>query len=241
MERHLVNIQKNCNNWLQRLSTSAKLLNVVHFYIRFSVQPGMDFEGAKQFILHKQREQIPSEFAYHNIVHIEDVYRATLALGNMEKLNAHEQMLVSMAALFHDSGFMITGHNHEESSCQLAKTHLPVFGFTDADIDIICRVILATKMNAKPANLLEQIICDADLDYLGREDFEEISAKLYAEFLNVGLVKDTREFDLKQVAFFEKHQYHTSTARLWRNDQKSKNLENIKARLTLTNNNEAIG
>lgn len=199
----------------------------------------MDFEGAKRFIISMQREQIPPEFAYHNIAHIEDVYNATLQLCKFEKLNAKDQMLVAMAALFHDSGFVITGLNHEDSSCNLAQKHLPDFGFTKEDIDIICQIILATKVNAQPTNLLEQIICDADLDYLGRDDFDVISAKLYQEFLNLGLIKDAKEFDLKQVVFFEKHQYYTSTARLWRNEQKAKNLEKIKARITLNKSNEA--
>ena len=33
----------------------------------------------------------------------------------------------------------------------------------------------ATKIPQTPLTKLEEIICDADLDYLGREDFFEIS------------------------------------------------------------------
>jgi hypothetical protein len=191
----------------------------------------MDFEGAKKFILQKQNEELPADLAYHDILHVEDVYRVTLVLGEMEKLDTRDQNLVSMAALFHDSGFILNRNNHEEVSCEFARKYLPGFGFTMEDTETICKIILATRMPVKPTTLLEQIICDADLDYLGRDDFELISSKLYHELFSNSLVNSVQEFDSRQILFFESHQYHTQSANQMRKAKKEENLQIIKSRI----------
>ena len=48
---------------------------------------------------------------------------------------------------------------------------------------------MATEIPQNPKTHLEMIMCDADLDYLGRYDFETISNNLYTEFLDFGFVR----------------------------------------------------
>jgi hypothetical protein len=80
---------------------------------------------------------------------------------------------------------------------------------------------------------LEEIICDADLDYLGRDDFHEIADKLRKELREHGKIDSDRKWDEIQVVFLTNHQYFTETAKRSRNTKKAQNLEEIKERLRL--------
>ena len=75
------------------------------------------------------------------------------------------------------------------------------------------------------------IICDADLDYLGREDFDEISNSLKNEFLTYGVIKSEMEWDRLQVSFFNSHHYFTATSVLGRCPAKMQQLELLKQKL----------
>lgn len=92
--------------------------------------------------------------------------------------------LLKTAAWLHDIGYIWDDKSHEERGCQFAKEFLPGWGFSIDEIDTICGMIMATKIPQSPNNLLEQIICDADLDYLGREDYFIISERLLDELKN---------------------------------------------------------
>jgi predicted metal-dependent HD superfamily phosphohydrolase len=100
--------------------------------------------------------------------------------------------LLKIAALYHDTGFIETYSNHEERSCQIFLRDSQTFGLNPSEIKEITELIMVTKIPQQPKNLLQRIICDADLDYLGRDDFEVIGEKLRQEFFVYGVVTDRR-------------------------------------------------
>ena len=188
----------------------------------------MQFEEAKEFILAKLRADLPQHLTYHSLNHIEDVYSAAAFLGKEEGITGDDHLLLLTAALFHDSGFMQGPKEHERVSCEIARQHLPGFGYTDAQLEKIDGMIMATQIPQSPKNLLEEIICDADLDYLGRDDFELIGNKLFAELSMFGILNNEDEWNRLQVRFLEKHQYFTKTAIRLRGDKKQAHLDNLK-------------
>ena len=96
-------------------------------------------------------------------------------------------------------------------------------------------MIMATRIPQSPTNLLEQIICDADLDYLGRNDFTPISENLYKEFMTFQIIPDNIVWDHIQIKFFESHHYFTKSAFDKRNEIKLKHLAMLKERSNWTN------
>jgi len=190
----------------------------------------MDFLKAKDFILEEQKTGLSPELTYHSLEHILDVYEATKRLAELEGISDETELqLLLTAALFHDSGFMLDRKNHENLSCQIAKEHLPSFGYLPEQIDWICALILVTKIPSFPKNKWEEILCDADLDYLGRTDFEAISEKLFQELKNEGLMKDRKEWNQVQIHFFENHRYYTQSAIASRETLKQEHLQKLKA------------
>jgi predicted metal-dependent HD superfamily phosphohydrolase len=139
--------------------------------------------------------------------------------------------LLKTAALFHDAGFIHEYNKNEHLGVTMAKEILPNYGYTDKQLKIIEGLILATEIPQTPHNLLEMIMCDADLDYLGRDDFYEISDSLKNELIKFGKISGDRQWDQMQISFLEKHQYFTKSSIEVRQPEKLKRIEEIKARL----------
>lgn len=191
----------------------------------------MQFREAKTFILKKLRKELPRHLSYHSVEHIKDVYQSSRLLAAEEKVKGEDLKLLLTAALFHDSGFLIQQKEHEKISCDIARQYLPDFGYTAEQIERICGMIMATRIPQTPTNKLEQIIADADLDYLGRDDFFTIGDKLFAELSVYGMLNTEDEWNSLQVRFLENHHYFTDTAIALRKHKKDQHLATIKSKL----------
>jgi len=188
------------------------------------------FTSIKQPILTRLENELDSRLGYHNITHTLDVLEQAEVLAEQEKVtDKHDLLLLKIAAVFHDSGFLFVYKNHEEKSCEIASESLRNV-FSEEDIKKVFGMIMATKIPQTPNTLLEQIICDADLDYLGRNDFEPISRNLYKEFLTFKIIPEDIIWDHIQIKFFESHHYFTGTSMSKRNGKKLKHLNILKER-----------
>ncbi len=186
------------------------------------------YERAKEHILDKQRLEFSENQFYHSIDHVLGVLEAAEMLALHEGISENDLELLKIAALYHDSGFIINPINHEKYSCDFAWLYLPSFGYDDAEINTICGIIMATKVPQSPQNHLQQIICDADLDYLGRDDFFLICNKIFLEMKINGNIKNEHDWNQLQVSFLSAHNYFTSTAIRLRKPKKEKHLEAVK-------------
>jgi len=191
----------------------------------------MQFQQAKKFILHKLKNELPKHLSYHSVAHIKDVFDSSKLLAKEEGVKGKELKLLLTAALFHDSGFLVNRQEHEKESCGIALQYLPGFGYTTEDIKRICGMIMATKIPQTPHNHLEEILADADLDYLGRNDFFTIGNKLFEELCIYGILNTEKEWNVLQVKFLESHHYFTPTAIRLRKAVKDSHLNVIKSKL----------
>ncbi|MGB5189874.1 MAG: hypothetical protein WBN54_07395, partial [Robiginitalea sp.] len=80
--------------------------------------------------------------------------------------------------------------------------------------------------------LYEQILSDADLDYLGREDYPQLSEALYQEFLHFGVVENQTDWLDVQIRFLEGHQFQTDWAKNNRTENKQKVIDGLKAKVS---------
>jgi HD superfamily phosphodiesterase len=191
----------------------------------------MDYIGAKNYILARLERELPQHLTYHNLEHVLDVLNAVELHLSVVKIVAEDAVLLRTAALFHDSGFTIQPEEHETLSCTIAREVLPDYDYTSLQIEKICGMIMATRIPQSPNTPLEQILADADLDYLGRDDFFAISENLFTELKNRNLMNGEEEWNRMQVRFFESHHYFTAEAKVWRNAKKQEHLETIQKKL----------
>lgn len=191
----------------------------------------MDLQTVHNTIIRKLKDELPLHLSYHSVSHVQDVIAAAIEIAQQEGVTGDDLILLRTAALFHDTGFLFGSKDHEERSCAIAQEHLPEHGYDQAQIDVIKGMIMATKIPQRPQNHLEQILADADLDYLGRDDFFTIGDKLYDELSMFGIINNERDWNLLQERFLESHSYHTRTAIRTRNAKKQENLNIIKSKL----------
>lgn len=193
------------------------------------------FTSIKQPILSRLEKALDPRLGYHNLAHTRDVVKQAEQIAKQEGVtDEHELLLLKTAAAYHDSGFLLVYKGHEEKSCEIASEDLKNV-FSEPDIKKIFGMIMATKIPQSPNTLLEQIICDADLDYLGRNDFEPISSNLYKEFRTFKIIPEDCIWDHLQIKFFESHHYFTKTSIEKRNDIKLKHLAILKERSNWAN------
>jgi uncharacterized protein len=191
----------------------------------------MRYGEAKRFILQKLKKELPQHLSYHSVEHVKDVLNAAREIGESEGIKSVDMKLLLTAALFHDTGFLKGPKDHEMESCRIVRKHLPDFGYTPEQIEIICGMVMATRIPQTPHNHLEQILADADLDYLGRDDFWKIGNKLFDELSVYGIIHDENEWNKLQVRFLEGHNYFTPTAINTRKAKKDAYLAEIKSKL----------
>ena len=131
----------------------------------------IDFIGAKNHILGKLRKELDPKLTYHNLCHSLDVHEAVIRLSQPEQISKKELLLLETAALYHDSGMMVKYADHESYSIKIAGDSLPGFGYSQQETMEVSDLIRVTTLPQQAKTHLEKIICDADLDSMGREDF----------------------------------------------------------------------
>lgn len=187
----------------------------------------MEFEKVREYILARLRSELPPNLYYHGYHHTIDVCNAVDQLVRHEKVEGESVTLLKTAALFHDSGFINQYSDNEALAVAMAEQVLPAFGYTKDQIEIVAGIIMATQVPQRPTNVLEEIMCDADLDYLGRDDFFKISNSLMREWLEYGVISSEEEYMNKQIRFFKEHQYFTKSAKVLRGQVKEQHYHTL--------------
>lgn len=191
----------------------------------------MDFQGARAYIQNQLRTLLSKDLYYHGYHHTLDVVIATQKFGRLEQVSEDDMVILQTAAWFHDSGFLNVYRGHEAEGCKIAGEALPRFGYTPKEIEQVQGMIMATKVPQQPKNTLEQVLCDADLEYLGGDNYYTIAESLRKELFAKKVIEDHRQWVEMQVSFLEMHQYFTTTAKNLCNKAKSQRLEELREQL----------
>jgi uncharacterized protein len=194
----------------------------------------MDFLAAKNYIVTRLQKELSPNLHFHSHDHSLDVLKSACRLHCMEGIREPDSLLIETAAIYHDAGMINTYLEHELASVIIAREVLPRFEYTPSEIDIIDSLIMVTTMPQSARSRLEKVICDADLDALGREDFFITSFQLHLEWKLYGIMNATIEEWIRyEIDFMEKHRYFTRSAIKLREAQKQKNIKAYKDLLKL--------
>jgi ligand-binding sensor domain-containing protein/class 3 adenylate cyclase/predicted metal-dependent HD superfamily phosphohydrolase len=204
-----------------------KFWKIVDLHLYSSI----NYMKAERHIMKILETQLSPKLLYHSINHTIDVTKAVERLAIMEGITDEDLFLLKSAATYHDAGFIEKYEKNEEIGMRLAREILPKYGYTQEQIDVIDGLIKATEIPQSPQTHLQQIMCDADLDYLGRDDFHDIANLLRRELREHGKLNSDRMWDEIQVKFLTAHTYFTKSAIRLRQEKKMKHIEEIKAKL----------
>jgi uncharacterized protein len=186
-----------------------------------------DFSGTWQYASQRLEEGLSPLLTYHCVAHTrDDVLPAAKRLAVLENVAGEELNLLLTAAWYHDIGFVENqAANHETIGVRIVAEVLPRYGLSPGQIRAISGMIMVTRLPQAPVTHLEQILADADLDLLGRDDFWFLNQALRAETAALGRPTTDEAWYSGQLAFLQAHRYFTASARALREAGKQRNIE----------------
>lgn len=209
-------------------------------YVNLKLYSNINYRNAEKYILKRLKSDLPDGLHYHGIHHTIDVCEAVERLAIWEGVKGEDLYVLKTAALFHDAGFIHSYESNEPIGAELAQELLPNFGYTEDQINQVIELIEATKIPHNPKNQLEKMMCDADLDYLGREDFFPIAETLKRELVEFGKINgDDKKWIELNINFLSQHQFFTESAKKRREPEKEKRIEDLKNKLEVLESQES--
>lgn len=192
-------------------------------------------QDTENFVREYFAENVPAKFVFHDFEHTVQTVAAVRLLGEGFQLDERELLIIQLATWFHDTGYAQGPEDHEERSCGIAERFL-TGKIRAEDIETVLTCIRATKVPQRPSNLLEQVICDADLSHLGMDIYWQRTGKLRQEFiLTRNRIMSEEEWVDFELNFLLGHEYHTVVAQEMFNKRKAKHIQQLlkqKRRLT---------
>ena len=162
-------------------------------------------------VLDEIRHEVPCEFHYHNWEHAQDTVEAVYKiLKHYPKLPVWRKRSLLMAALLHDYGFSVSRENHEEEGAKLAERISSGCEYSEREIKLISRLILATKKEHRPTTLEEKIIRDADLFHIGTHRQNSVAKRIRQELEEFGQRFSDSEWSRRNNEFVRAHRFNLS-------------------------------
>lgn len=186
-------------------------------------------QEVEKFVLSLLSKKLGTNYWYHNLAHTQRVVAKVEEISEGLSLTKLDIENLQIAAWFHDTGYTVGCNNHEEESVKIATLFLKKHAFTEDRISLINAIILATKINVEPKNILEEIIKDADTAHVASKNFTEITSLLRKEWeLSTNKKYTNAEWIATNVSFLtQKHRYYTNYALKNWSKGKDKNLAKL--------------
>ena len=185
-----------------------------------------------QYVRELFRDELPAGIKYHNADHTLHSIKGVVAVANnlakLEDVSELDRELIIAAAYFHDTGYIREYEKNEPIAARMAGRILKLIGYKPDEIEKVQKMILATDPDVEPKTHVEKILCDSDLDNLGREDFFQLDEKLREGRGIRGIdVSDDVTWYSNTLEFLKKHQYYTESQNKLRAKGKQKNTREL--------------
>ena len=185
-----------------------------------------------EYIRELFRDELPVGIKYHDADHTLHPAKGVVAVANKiaisEKISEHDRELLIAAAYFHDTGYIREYDKNEPIAARMAGRILKLIGYKPDEIKKVQKMILSTDLEREPQSLIEKILCDADFDHLGREDFFELDAKIRQGRRARGIdVSDDAKWYKGTLKIIKAHRYYAESQKQWREKKKQENIQRL--------------
>lgn len=189
-----------------------------------------NYQDLKTQVFEKLRNELPPVYQYHSFEHTQNMISVIPQYIEEYDLSDSEIEALHLAILFHDLGFTVDWKEHELRGSKMAEKAMTDKGYSAESIKLVQSLIMATKIPQTPHSDLEKLICDIDLDYLGRDDYFQRSELLFEEWLALGLIENRKDWEEKELKFLENHHFHSFFGINYRQPVLKKNLRKIQSK-----------
>jgi len=185
-----------------------------------------------QYIRALFKDELPDGIKYHDANHTLHPTKGVVAAANRiaisENISEHDRELLITAAYFHDTGYIREFDKNEPIAARMAGRILKLISYKPNEIEKIQKMILSTDLEREPKTHVEKILCDADLDHFGREDFFKLDGKLREGRRARGIdVSDDIKWYKGTLEIIKKHQYYTESHKKLRGKDKQENIRRL--------------
>ena len=185
-----------------------------------------------QYVRELFRDELPDGIKYHDANHTLHPTKGVVAVANSialsEKISERDRELLVTAAYFHDTGYIREYDKNEPIAARMAGRILKLIGYKPSEIKKVQKMIRSTDLELEPKTHVEKILCDADLDHFGREDFFKLDGKLREGRRARGIdVSDESKWYKGTLKIIQKHQYYTESQIKLREEEKQKNSKRL--------------
>ncbi|PKF72287.1 Pycsar system effector family protein [Chryseobacterium sp. PMSZPI] len=188
---------------------------------------------AKNYVEILFKDKLSSVYFYHNFIHTTYTVNKAEEIMRNTPVSNEDQEKILVALWFHDTGYIECAQNHEERSVEIMKKFMHQEDYPENYIQDVEKLILATKINYVPQNLLEEIVKDADFSHFAGHDYNEMSDALRKEWelTNVKCFSND-EWNAGNLEMLKnKHTYYTDYAKQNWEPLKNKNIKKIEKKL----------
>ncbi len=166
---------------------------------------------------------------YHNLDHTKTVVERTQEIAAHYQLEEQDMLILYIAAWFHDTGHLVSDiATHEEKSVEFMKSFMTEQDVQPNVMEKAEALIRATRMPHAPANLLEEIICDADTYHFGTSDFKRTNKQIQKEYRLRNYKTLLLEWEKNTLELLERHQFFTSYCKTLLSEGKQKNISRVR-------------
>lgn len=190
------------------------------------------YKKGEEYVTDLFQKMPDPKLVYHNLHHTKMVVERAKEIADHYYLSERDKVVLLIAAWFHDVGHLFTSPDkHEERSVDEMRKFMEMYSNDDDLIAEIESCILCTKFPRNPANLLQQIICDADTYNFGLKEFRETNKLVYEEYLLREGEISKQQWNEEVLKRLDSHQYYTSYCQDLLSEGKKQNRKKLKKKV----------
>ena len=192
-------------------------------------------KAAEAYVAELLARELSSKLTYHSLRHTEAVVKECRALAPAAGLDSDDTEALLLAAWFHDVGYLDVCDGHEFRSMERAAAWLTTQGVAPARVQLVNDLIRATHRDETAETKLQQLLVDADMSNLARDDFRSSAELLRTEWeLVLGKSYSNPEWAELQLNFMLGHKYESEAGKERYRKPFKKNLDEQRDQLKKT-------
>jgi len=200
---------------------------------KWEYSPDGDFKRLHDRVEEAMNKGFPEHLTYHDFAHTLEVVTVSDMLSTLEEIPEDLKRIVLLAAYGHDTGHIMPGESYDPKGHEYRSAEM-IYGLAGKDFntyekDYAAKIIPTTetfvggKFTDPGDDLLAKILCDADVDNLGRKDFFDKGDLLRQE---LGIEDKQKWYNMSK-GLMEMHEFYTGSSKSVRDWQKQKNYDTL--------------
>ena len=173
-------------------------------------------------------KNLGKRYTYHNQAHTLEVCNAVKLFAEHTELPPETYAALRIAAIFHDFGYLERSFDNEKLALPYIQDFGRQFGIAESILLAANDMILETTFPYQPSSAAGKLLCDADIEYIGRECFIEQAELFRKELSSDNIVYTERDWWSFELKFLQENTFFTPIVQSLRNAGRLRNLEKVR-------------